>query len=465
MNDSVFFTDLYQLTMAQGYYFSKLHEQQAQFEYFIRKTPFEGGYVVFAGLKTLLDQLTDYSFAPAQLDYLAQLGFKGEFLDYLSTWTFAGNLYSLQEGEIAFPHEPIVVATGTLIETQLIETLLLNTLNFYSLIATKAARMKFAAGHKQLIELGLRRAQGNGGLQASEAAIIGGVSASSNVLAGFKQQVPVVGTMAHAFVQTFDDEYQAFEAYSHIYPDQCTLLVDTYDTLKSGVPNAIRIAHELAKKGHTLKAIRLDSGDLAMLSHAARKMLDEAGLQHVKIIATNELDEYLIQSLQDQGAAIDVFGVGTRLVTGGNQGALGGVYKLVALNEQPRIKISENIAKINLPGKKVVKRWFDQEGYMRADTLSLINESQITLFSDPTFAETTYSVAGLEGAAIHHWAMQNGQRTAPASTLAEIADYASSRLALLPAPHKRFQHPQLYPVGISVELRKLRADLIQQKRA
>jgi nicotinate phosphoribosyltransferase len=307
-----------------------------------------------------------------------------EFLQYLSGFKFSGSIYSVSEGEIIFPNEPILQVEGNIIECQLIESLLLNFLNFGSLIATKAFRIKQVAGNKTFFDFGLRRAQGLGSIHASRAAVIGGASSTSNVLAGKLFDIPVSGTQAHSWIQSFDNELEAFRMFAKTNPDNSVLLVDTINTLKSGVPNAIKVAREMEKEGHRLKAIRLDSGDLAYLSKKARKMLDEAGLKYVQIIASNQLDEYVIKSLlQDQHAAIDAFGVGTELVTGKKNAALDGVYKLVEVNGLPKMKLSENIEKTTLPGKKQLYRCYDQEGMFYRDAIMLSGE-------DPGDAEIIY---------------------------------------------------------------------------
>jgi nicotinate phosphoribosyltransferase len=293
---------------------------------------------VFAGLKDVVEAIARLRFLPAHLDYLSSQGFAEDFLTYLKTFRFSGTIHAMREGELVFPFQPIVRVEAPLIEAQIIETFLLNWLNFNTLIATKASRIRTAAGPKRvLLDMGLRRAQGFGSMAATRAALVGGFNASSNVLSGYLHGTPVGGTQAHAWVQSFGDELSAFRAFAESFPNNCTLLVDTYDTLESGVPNAIIVAKEMAARGQRMNAIRLDSGDLAYLSKRARAQLDAAGLPEVQIVATNDLDEYLIESLLQQGAPIDVFGVGTKLATADGSPALGGVYKLVAVDGQPRI--------------------------------------------------------------------------------------------------------------------------------
>lgn len=458
------YTDFYQLTMAQGYFLAQKTEDRAFFDYFFRSLPFSGGYVVFAGLADVLTFLQESKFSPEHIDYLHQFGFQSDFLEYLKTFQFTGTLRSVQEGELVFPFTPVVQVSAPMIEAQIIETMLLNILNFESLIATKSMRMQYAAKGKRILEFGLRRAQGLGGLQASKAAIIGGAVATSNVLAGYEYDLPVSGTMAHAWIQSFDDELTAFRFYAKIFPDNCTFLVDTYDTLKSGVPNAITVAKELEAQGKRANAIRLDSGDLAVLSRSARQMLDEAGLEYMKIAATNELDEHLIRSLEEQGACIDVYGVGTRLVTAKDQPALGGVYKLIQVNDEPRVKISENVVKISLPGVKTLYRYRDAEGFIAGDAICLMGENPPMQVFHPHVAETVFDFSGLTAETLHHNFIENGTWVSPIPTAEQSASLASERFRTLKEACKRFDYPQVYPVGISEKLLELRAQLIQEKR-
>src|SRR5690625_13744 len=310
------YTDFYELTMAQGYFLAGRKDDRASFDYFFRDIPFDGGYVIFAGLSDLIELLEDFQFHEDELDYLSDQRFRKEFIRYLRDFRLNVDMMAPKEGEIVFPYCPILRVKGTVIETQILETLILNILNFESLIATKASRMKYAAGDRKVIDFGLRRAQGFGGIQASKAAFIGGAEATSNTYSSFVHGIPPSGTMAHSWIQSFEDELTAFRKYAEFYPDSSILLVDTYDTLESGVPNAIKVAGELEEKGYRLKGIRLDSGDLAYFSRKARKQLDDAGLDYVKIAVSNQLDEYLIKSLLSQNAPVDLFDVGTRLGTG-----------------------------------------------------------------------------------------------------------------------------------------------------
>jgi nicotinate phosphoribosyltransferase len=347
-------TDFYELTMMQGYFLA-CPEDEGVFEMFFRRQPFEGGYTVFAGLGSFLEALDNMRFTEEELRYLESLNiFKKEFLEYLKGFTFHGNIYSVPEGTVVFPNEPLLRVHGKLMEVQFIESIVLNYINFQSLIATKTARIVSVAGEAPVLEFGLRRAQGiNGALMSSRAAYIGGASATSNTLAGATYEIPVSGTMAHSWVMNFNSELEAFQRYVELYPDRPVLLVDTFDTLKSGIPNAISVFSELKKKKPSLMAVRIDSGDLEYLSKKARKMLDENGLETVKIFVSSDLDEWIMKQLINSGSPIDSWGVGTRLVTGWDDPALAGVYKMVAKKGdggfEPRIKISNQAEKITNP--------------------------------------------------------------------------------------------------------------------
>jgi nicotinate phosphoribosyltransferase len=450
--------------MAQGYFYAGKSEQRAHFDYFFRKNPFEGGFVVFAGLAPLLELIEDYVFTASQIEYLKSQGFRPEFLDYLSRFQFRANIDALAEGEVVFPRLPILKVSGPLLHCQLIETLLLNHLNFESLVATKAARCKLAAGSgKVLAEFGLRRAQGLGGLQASRAAIIGGFTATSNVWMGMHHGLKISGTQAHAWVQSFPDELSAFRAFAEQFPTNTTLLVDTYDTLRSGVPNAITVAKEMEANGHRMNAIRLDSGDLAYLSQHARRMLDDAGLHYVKIAATNDLDEYTIETLEHQGANIDIYGVGTALVTAKGSPALGGVYKLIQVEDEPKVKISMDIEKITLPGiKRVLRYSHPSDNAFRIDGIALADEPMPTRLFHPTQPLQHTSTEGLTVEELMQPVVRDGRVVSGIASITDCADYAAKRLSQLPPEHKRFQNPHIYKVGISEKLRTLRDDLLQK---
>ena len=456
------YTDFYELSMAQGYYFAGKEKEKAVFDYFFRSNPFKGGFLVFAGLADFLDQLSTFTFEEETIAYLGKLGLKKEFLTYLNHFNFKGKVLAVREGELVFPNEPLVRIEADLIEAQLIETLLLNILNFQSLIATKSFRMKLAANGKTFSDFGLRRAHGFGGLQASRAAIIGGASSTSNVQAGFMYNLPVSGTMAHSWVQSFDNELAAFRAYAEINPKNSILLVDTYDTLRSGVPNAILVAKEMALQGEQLVGIRLDSGDLAYLSKKARKMLDKEGLDKVKILASNQLNEHVIKSLEDQGAPIDGFGIGTELVTGKPDASLDGVYKLCESSGKPSMKISENIEKNTLPGRKMVWRFYDEEGNFYRDGILLEDEipGNCEWLFHPTQSDKKTQVCGLKREKLLLPVYDEGKILFPMPSPDECHQYLTLREKQLPEEHKRFIMPHLFKVGISGQLKDLRDELV-----
>ena len=449
------YTDFYELTMAQGYFACNKQNQQATFDYYFRTNPYLGGFTVFAGLQDFLELLQNFVYSESARKFLLEQGMDKAFADYLADFKFNGKIHSVQEGEIVFPNEPLLRVEGTIIECQLIESLLLNILNFESLIATKAYRIKLASGQKPFADFGLRRAQGLGALHASRAACIGGAGSTSNVLAAQLFDMPVSGTMAHSWIQSFDTELEAFRAYAETHPENTVLLVDTYETLKSGVPNAITVAKELQEKGYTLKGIRLDSGDLAYLSKKARKMLDQAGFPEVQIIASNQLNEYVIKTLlQDQNAAIDAFGIGTEMITGKANAALDGVYKLAEINGKPRMKFSENTEKMTLPGKKQLVRFTDEEGNFYRDGILLDNENpaDIDTICHAVYAEKSTWVKGLIFEPLFTKVFDNGEILIPRKTPAEINSYLETRAKILPEEHKRFISPHIYKVGISNEL-------------
>ncbi|MBU0935541.1 MAG: nicotinate phosphoribosyltransferase [Spirochaetes bacterium] len=460
------YTDLYELTMAEAWFRAGRQDEKAVFDYFFRRLPFSGGYALLAGLEDLLAQLEQLRFSPRDLEYLAAQGLSSAFLAWLENFRFRGSVYAPREGDVVFPLRPVLQVEASLIEAQLIETLLLNVLNFQTLIATKASRMRTAAGSRPLLDFGLRRAQGLGGYWASRAAYIGGCNASSNVLAGRDYGIPVSGTMAHSFVQSHVDELSAFRAYAAARPEGCVLLVDTYDTLQSGLPNAITVAAELAAHGKALQAIRLDSGDFVRLSRAARAMLDAAGFTGVKIAASNQLDEYSISELLARGAAVDVFGVGTSLVTGHSDGSLDGVYKLCWLNGQPSIKLSENAAKTSLPHRKQVYRLADDSGrWLGLDLVTLRDEAlpDAAFIAEPDGLPSAVSLSTWstsESEALLWPIMIEGKRTLAARNVSEIADYARERLALLPAEYKKLQGAAQYRVALSPGLQAEQARLV-----
>ncbi len=460
-------TDFYQLTMVQGYRRAGLHRSQACFDYFFRDPPFGGGFSVFAGLEEALRFLEGLRFSGEDLDFLAAEGsFDREFLDGLRDLRFTGEVRAVPEGSLVFPHEPVLRVIAPLDEAQLVESTLLNILNFQTLIATKAARICQEAGFENVMEFGLRRAQGpDGSRTAVRAAFIGGCVATSNVDAGREYGIPVSGTHAHSWVMAFPSELEAFRAYARTYPDRATLLVDTYDTLGSGVPNAIRVARELAADGHRLHAVRLDSGDLAYLSVETRRMLDAAGLNEVKIVASSNLDETVIHDLVGQGARIDLYGVGTRLATAHGDPSLNGVYKLAAVcppggDWEPRLKLSEGAKKATLPGLKQVWRLFRENGEMMADLIELEG-------AEPDFSR------GVRG---HHPALEyehkdyrdiaraeprlqvvlrQGRRALESPTLAEIRARVPRELESLHPTMRRLLNPHGYKVSVGPKLLEL----------
>ena len=465
-NYTATYTDQYQLTMAQAYFFHGQKDNVAVFDYFFRKLPFEGGYAIFAGLEDILDILQDFRFDRNDLDFLREKGFRPEFLKYLEQFRFTGTIWSSREGDVVFPVSPVLQVEARIIEAQIVETIILNILNFQTLIATKASRMRLAAGENTLIDFGLRRAQGPGGYYASRACFVGGFNATSNVAAGRDYGIPVSGTMAHSYIESFDDELKAFSHFAEGQPEGCVLLVDTYDTLDSGLPNAILTAKMMEEKGHRLYGIRLDSGDLAYLSKQCREILDKAGLNYVKIAASNQLDEHIIKSLLEQQAPIDVFGVGTSLVTGVPDAALDGVYKLAFSGGKPRIKISENVKKITLPHRKQVFRVLDDDGrFAGADAVTLNTEQDDDIMYHPLFPDKSLAIGGKRKEPLLHKIVEGGRRLTPSTSLNEIARYSTERLKLLPEEYKRFNYPHVYKVGISGLLRNERDRLIAEKGA
>lgn len=457
------YTDFYELTMAQSYFFTERVDDCATFDYFYRKNPFDGGYVVFAGLEELLHLITHFKYSPEDIAYLRNQGMKEEFLEYLKDFQFSGNIYSVKEGEIVFPNEPVLSVEANLIEAQLIESLILNYLNFQSLVATKARRIRDVAGDRLFADFGLRRAQTLGGIHAARAAVIGGADATSNTYAGMIYDIPITGTQAHSWVQSFDEELDAFRKYAEINPENTVLLVDTYNTLKSGIPNAIIVAKEMEKQGYRLKAIRLDSGDLAYLSKKARKMLDKAGLNYVGISASNQLNETILKSLlQEQGAKLDSFGVGTELVTGHEDGALGGVYKLVESDGRPRLKISENVEKISLPCRKKLVRYFDEEGKFYRDGILLKEQEPVQTIYHPFHYYKNTDVSELKYEVLTEQVIKSGQICCEMRPLKEIKAYSMQRFELLPDDHKRFISPHIYKVGVAKEILDIRDNLIAE---
>lgn len=456
------YIDQYQLTMAQVYFLKGQSEKVAVFDYFFRRLPFEGGYAVFAGLEDLLDALEQFRFDRSDLAYLREQGMHPDFINYLQTFRFQGSMHASDEGDIVFPTRPILRIEANIIEAQLIETMLLNILNFQTLIATKASRMRLAAGDRTLMDFGLRRAQGAGGYYASRAARIGGFDSTSNVRAGRDYHIPISGTMAHSFVQSYEDELTAFHAFASVWPENCVLLVDTYDTLRSGLPNAIKIGQEMQAQGKRLQGIRLDSGDLAHLTTIARQMLNGAGLHEVKIHVSNQLDEMSIIDLLEQDAPIDGFGVGTSLATGRPDAFLDGVYKLAEFNQNPCIKLSENKNKISLPYKKQVYRVLEEDASrFYADIITLNEENEFKMILDPFKSSKPLIIKNQKAEPLLHPVMKQGKRLFAPKTLDELSQYSQQRLNRLPLEFKQLTCPKRYPVGISEGLKAKRNQLIE----
>lgn len=469
MRYSPLLTDLYELTMLAGYLEQGMHERPAVFDLFFRHNPFNGGYAVFAGLETALSYLEQLSFGADELDYLDGLKiFKPDFLSYLSSFRFRGTVTAAPEGTVVFGREPLVTVEGGLAEAQFVETALLNIINFQTLVATKAARIKLAAGDATVLEFGLRRAQGpDGGLSEARAAFIGGVRSTSNVLAGMRYGIPVAGTHAHSWIMAFPDELTAFRCYADNFPDACVLLIDTYDTLKSGLPNALTVARELKERGHALTGVRIDSGDLAYLSRQVRAAFDAAGFPEVKIVASNELDENVIESMRREGSRIDVYGVGTRLATcaGDGGGALGGVYKLVRMDHEPKLKLTSDVAKATLPDRKKVLRAVAPDGSFIQDVIALEHEEiqpHALVFDPANPLQHVRIPSQARLIDLRGRVMENGRRCAPEATLEESADRARQQLQLLPDGCLRLVNPHLYKVSISQELNTLRLRLMTQ---
>jgi len=447
LTHSGLYTDLYELTMAQGYFRAGKANKQASFDYFFRKLPFGGGYVINAGLSDLLAYLTEVKFTSDDLQYLKSQKFQKDFLDYLEQFRFTGNVYSMREGEVVFPNEPVLRVDAPIIEAQIIETVVLNILNFESLIATKASRIRKACGNRSFMDFGLRRAHGWGGLQASKAALIGGADSTSNLLCGKLYEVPVAGTQAHSWIESYDSELEAFHAFATLYPNHCILLVDTYDTLRSGIPNAIQVAKTMEETGHRLAGIRLDSGDFVTLSKKSREMLDKAGLGYVRIVASNQLDEYEIERLLAKNAPVDSFGVGTSLSTGNPDGALDGVFKLSSFDGQARIKLSESTEKILLPGKKQVIRSIDISGCFMEDLIVL--EDEVTTQNDRALKEILLNQVTIDGSVCYS-----------DYNLSEISEYCTERLSKLPGKLKELTVSETYPVRLSKKLETLKNSMV-----
>ncbi len=475
MHNLTMMTDLYELTMMNGYLRHGMKDARACFDVFYRKQGDMTSYAVAAGLEQAIDYVKNLRFEPDDVAYLRSLGiFDEDFLAYLSDFHFTGEILSVPEGTIVFPNEPIVRVIAPIMEAQLLETTLLNIIGHQTLIATKASRIVQAAKGDRVLEFGLRRAQGpDAGIYGARAAIIGGFQATSNVLAGQMFDVPVGGTHAHSWVMSFPDELTAFRAYADVFPHQCLLLVDTYDTLGSGVPNAITVFRELRARGIEPMGIRLDSGDLAFLSRQARTMLDEAGFPNAKIFASGDLDEEVIWDLKAQGAAIDVWGVGTRLITSMGNPSLGVVYKLAAQeiggSFVPRIKISENPAKVTNPGIKQLVRYYDKRtGKALADLIALEDEQltggePLEIF-DPEHTWKRMTLCDYTARTLLQPIFEHGELVYAPPTLAEISAYAQQEMDTFWEEYKRLHSPHRYKVDLSSGLYALKSELLGQRR-
>lgn len=467
------FTDFYELTMMAGYVRERRGDREACFEYFFRSLPPDAGFAVAAGLEPFLDYLEHLRFNPDDLEYLRGLDlFDEEFFEFLKDFRLDCRVRAVPEGTLVFPNEPLVQVAGPLSHAQLVETALCNFLNYQTLIATKAARVVLAAEGEPVMEFGLRRAHGpDGGLSASRAAYIGGCSSTSNVLAGKVYGIPVAGTHAHSWVMSFESELEAFKTFARTYPKNSTLLVDTYDTLESGVPNAIRALKELHGEGVDARpAIRLDSGDLAKLSKGAYDQLRQAGFENPVIVASSDLDEDLIADLKRQGAKINVWGVGTQLVTAADQPYLGGVYKLTALREDgawiPRIKISSNIAKTTNPGCKRAVRYYDAEGHPLGDVLYQCDEDwpRDGTVAGRRVVEPNLEVRLRDAARAEDLLVtvfDRGERIHPPQETRDVRARALDQIASLPPEYKRLRNPEVYRVLLSEQTGALKARMLQ----
>lgn len=471
-------TDLYQLTMAYGYWKLGRANQHAVFHLFFRKPPFQGGYAITAGLQQVVDYLEVYRFDDSDILYLAELTgndgqrlFEQSFLDELRDLKLTVDVDAMPEGTIAFGQEPILRIKGPILQCQLLETPLLNMVNFQTLIATKASRIRAAAGDDPVLEFGLRRAQGiDGAISASRAAYVGGCSATSNVLAGKLFGIPVKGTHAHSWVMSFDSEAESFERYAEVMPNNCVFLVDTYDTLE-GVRQACRVGKDLRKRGHEMVGIRLDSGDLAYLSIEARKILDEQGFPNASIVASNDLDEHIMENLKNQGAQIAVWGVGTKLATAFDQPALGGVYKLAAIQREdgswePKVKLSEQAIKTSIPGMLQVRRYQTDEGLigdMIYDERRGIDPREIIVDSKDTTRRKRL-VNHVHSYDLLTPIMRNGACVGETEPLADIRARAIEQLGLVHPAIRRFMNPHEYPVGLDIGLHEVRDHMIREIR-
>ena len=468
-------TDFYEITMANGYFLNGKCDTTVQFDMFFRNIPDNGGFAIMAGVEQLVEYLENLSFSDEDIEYLRGRGFCEEFLDYLKNFEFKCDIYSVPEGTPIFPREPIVTVKGPAIQAQFIETMVLLAINHQSLIATKTNRIVRAAQGRPIMEFGSRRAQGfDGAVYGARAAYIAGCAGTACTIVDREFGVPALGTMAHSWVQLFDSELDAFCAYAKAYPHDCTLLVDTYNVLKSGIPNAIEaFRREVLPRGFRPKGIRIDSGDITYLSKKARVMLDEAGFEDVKIVASNSLDEYIIRDMLIQGAKVDSFGVGERLITSSSSPVLGGVYKLVAVVKDgkpvPKIKLSENTAKVTIPGAKKLWRLYDNEsGKALADVITLedetIDDSQDYEIFDPDYTWKRKNVYNFSARQLLQPLFINGKRVYEYQDIDDIKSYCLAQVDTLWDEVKRFENPHTYYVDLSQRLWDTKQELINKYR-
>ncbi|MGB5823061.1 MAG: nicotinate phosphoribosyltransferase [Proteocatella sp.] len=473
MKNLTLLTDFYQLTMSNAYYIENLNQEKLIFDVFFRRNPSDGGYTVVCGIDEVVEYIQNLEFSDSDIAYLKSLDtFDEGFLNYLKDFRFTGEIYAVEEGTVMFPNEPIMRVRANSVEAQIVETAILNIMNFQSLIATKASRICQVTGGDPVMEFGLRRAQGpDAGLYGARAAVIGGCVGTSNVLAGKMFDIPVMGTHSHSWVQRFDSEIEAFRTYAKNYPEKTMLLLDTYNTLKSGLPNAIRVFNELREKGYEAQGVRLDSGDLEYLSKKVREELDENGFEDVKITASNDLDEYSIMDLKQQKAMIDVWGVGTKLITSSNYPSLGGVYKLSAIERDgkivPKIKLSESPEKINNPGYKQVVRIFNKKNNSAlADLIILdheeIDESKPLTIFHPTYTWKTHTFENYYIEKLLKPLFIDGELVREKKTVMQYREDSIRRKNNFWPQYKRISNPEPFKVDLSHELWKLKSDMISE---
>ncbi|MEG1886880.1 MAG: nicotinate phosphoribosyltransferase [Oscillospiraceae bacterium] len=474
-NDLSLLIDLYEATMSNGLLTTKYKNTICYFDMFFRSIPDGGGFAIMAGLEQLVEQLRDFNFLDEDINYLKSLNlFDEEFLEYLRNFNFCCDIWSVPEGTPIFPNEPILTVRGPIIQALLIETMVLLTINHQSLIATKANRIVRAAQNRSVVEFGARRAHGfDAAVYGARAAYIGGCQSTSCTKAGMDFGIPLAGTMAHSWVQLFDSEYEAFKEYAQKYPESCMLLVDTYNTLKSGIPNAIKVFDEVLKpNGYRPRGIRIDSGDITYLTKKARKMLDDAGYPDCSICVSNSLDEYLIRDMLMQGARVDIFGVGERLITAASQAVFTGVYKLVAIEDEnghilPKIKISENVSKITLPCFKQCWRLFDREsGKAIADVVALANEDiddtkPYEIF-DPNHTWKRKTIVNFIARKLQRQIFENGKQVSRLPAAKTIQEYRANQVEALWEEVQRFEKPHEYYVDLSERLWEERQKLLQK---